>query len=142
MAEPGEFKITFDRAAEKKLLAAGPLALNRVTEALVRAVVKGSPYISGTNRRSVQSDAPKPNVRRVFTMSGYGALLELGTGVVGPRGKRIIPTKKKALWWPGAAHPVASVAGRRPTPYFKPAFDAVAARIPQILAKVRRETSG
>jgi hypothetical protein len=138
----GEFKITFNREAEKKLLAAGPLALNRTAEALVREVVKRSPFKTGTNRRSVQSDAPKPNVRRVFTTSGYGALLELGTGVFGPLGKRIIPTKKRALWWPGARHPVASVAGRRPTPYFKPAFDAVMGQVDQILGKVRRETSG
>ncbi len=108
----GEFKITFDRAAEKKLLAAGPIVLTRVAEAITKEAKKRSPFLTGTNRRSIDWDAPSPMTRRIFTQSGYGIFLEWGT-------------KKMAA-----------------RPYMKPAFDFVAGMIGQILAKVRQETSG
>ena len=113
-AKPGDFTITFDRAAEKKLLAAGPIALTRVAEAITKQakVHPPSPVLTGTNRRSIDWDAPSPNVRRVFTQSGYGAFLEFGT-------------KKMAA-----------------QPYMKPAFDLVRGSVDKIIAQVRRETSG
>ncbi len=53
----------------------------------------------------------------------YAAFVERGTGLFGPYKKRIYPTEKQALFWPGAAHPVKSIAGQKPQPYLKPAFD-------------------
>ena len=108
----GEFKITFDRAAEKKLLAAGEIALTRTAEAIRREAKIRSPFLTGTNRRSIEMDAPSPNVRRIFTQSGYGIFREWGT-------------KKMAA-----------------RPYMKPAFDFVLGSVDKIIAQVRRETSG
>lgn len=41
----------------------------------------------------------------------YGEYLETGTGIYGPKGQPfyIKPKEKKALFWPGATHPVKSV---------------------------------
>lgn len=46
-----------------------------------------------------------------------------GTGIYGPRGERIRPKTKKALMWPGAAHPVRSVAGMQPNDFVSPVVD-------------------
>ncbi len=48
----------------------------------------------------------------------YGVYVHEGTGIWGPNKKRIRPVNKKALFWPGAAHPVASVAGQKPNPFW------------------------
>lgn len=45
-----------------------------------------------------------------------------GTGIYGPRGQRIYPVTKKALYWPGADHPVRSVAGQRPNDFVSAAL--------------------
>ncbi len=45
-----------------------------------------------------------------------------GTGVYGPVGQRIRPTTAKALFWPGADHPVKSVAGMKPNDFVTPAL--------------------
>lgn len=49
----------------------------------------------------------------------YAAYVELGT-----RPHEIRPTEKKALYWPGAAHPVGKVnhPGTRPQPFLRPAL--------------------
>jgi len=52
--------------------------------------------------------------------------VEQGTGLFGPRGHVIVPTKKKALFWPGARHPVASVKGQRAQPFIAPSIAAAA----------------
>ncbi len=46
-----------------------------------------------------------------------------GTGVYGPTGSRIVPTTKKALYWPGADHPYTSVAGMPPNPFVDPLLE-------------------
>lgn len=43
-----------------------------------------------------------------------------GTGIYGPTGRRIVPTTAKALFWPGAQHPVRSVAGQKPNDFVSP----------------------
>lgn len=45
-----------------------------------------------------------------------------GTGIYGPRGQRIYPTTKRALYWPGADHPVRSVAGQQPNDFVEAAL--------------------
>jgi hypothetical protein len=51
------------------------------------------------------------------------SFVRYGTGIYGPRGQRIRPTTKKALMWPGAAHPVRSVAGQHPNDFVTPILD-------------------
>lgn len=43
-----------------------------------------------------------------------------GTGVYGPRGARIVPVTKKALYWDGANQPYRSVAGQKPNDFVAP----------------------
>ncbi len=54
--------------------------------------------------------------------SPYAEYVHEGTGIFGPRKRRIVPTSKKALFWPGAKHPVRSVAGMRPRPFMSKAI--------------------
>ena len=74
----------------------------------------------------VQAEEPPPGGAAISvrttqpTKLGY---VRYGTGVYGPRGERIRPTTKKALFWPGADHPVPSVAGMRPNDFVQPALD-------------------
>lgn len=46
-----------------------------------------------------------------------------GTGIYGPKGQRIRPTTKKALYWPDADHPVRSVRGMKPRDFVTPVLD-------------------
>lgn len=62
----------------------------------------------------------------------YAEHVHEGTGVYGPNGRPIViaPTNKKALFWPGAAHPVKKVVqqGVRPNPFFDRAAASVDAQ--------------
>ncbi len=49
-----------------------------------------------------------------------------GTGLFGPKGQRIRPTTKKALFWPTAQHPVRSVAGMKPNDFVTPIIEQAA----------------
>lgn len=50
------------------------------------AAVQGSPYRRGTNRRSIDFDVDRAKLTgRLFTQSGYGGYLEVGTSRMGPR---------------------------------------------------------
>lgn len=53
----------------------------------------------------------------------YAKFVHEGTGIFGPLKKKIVPTTKKALFWPGARHPVKSVKGMRPRPFFRIAIE-------------------
>lgn len=66
----------------------------------------------------------------------YGVYVHEGTGIWGPKKKRIYPVNKKALFWPGAAHPVASVAGQKPDPFMDRAADRAEPEIEDVFAEV------
>ncbi len=149
MAPKGIFRITINRHNLGVIKDAAPEFLDAFQDELLASARQKSPYQTGTNRRSIDGDAAKSadapaftfdseDTRRVFTQDGYGGLLETGTGIFGPTGKRIEPTNAKALFWPGAAHPVRSVKGRPATPYFRPALDATVARARLIAGQVKR----
>ena len=75
-------------------------------------------WVSGTEfslRVVVKSTMP--------TKLGYVCF---GTGIYGMRGARIVPTTKGALYWEGAAHPVASVRGQHPNNFVDPIATAMA----------------
>ena len=63
----------------------------------------------------------------------YGADVEYGT-----KAHVIRPRNKKALFWPGADHPVAQVnhPGTAPQPYMRPAFEKATADLDDIVAQV------
>lgn len=80
--------------------------------------VKEAPVRKGNLARSrttdVAPDGLKGSVR--FT-APYAEPVYRGTGLFGPYKKRIVPTTKKALFWPGAKHPVRSIAGMKANPW-------------------------
>ena len=83
-------------------------------EALVKSAQQTAPVRTGALRDSVSaSDATAEGglSAKVTYGAPYASFLHEGTGIYGPRGKPIIirPKKKKALFWPGAAHPVSVV---------------------------------
>lgn len=61
-----------------------------------------------------------PRVSVVCTQPTKLLYVTQGTGIYGPRGQRIVPLTKKALYWPGADHPVKSVAGQKPNDFVTP----------------------
>jgi HK97 gp10 family phage protein len=68
----------------------------------------------------------------------YALYNEIGTGLYGPYHQVIRPKTKKALWWPGAEHPVAYVKGMQPQPFLRPAADEV---YPKLREYIREEFS-
>lgn len=63
----------------------------------------------------------RQGVVRVTDAAPYAIFVHEGTGLYGPRKQKIViePTEKKALFWPGARHPVRRVVqlGQKPNPF-------------------------
>lgn len=57
---------------------AGEKALKKVVVAIASDVIKGSPYLTGNNRRSIMFEAQGLS-GSVYSTSGYGGGLETGT---------------------------------------------------------------
>ncbi len=99
--------------------------------------VEEAPHATGNlvNAITTEQDA---GGGRVFVSAAapYGVYVHQGTGIWGPSKKRIRPKNKKALFWPGAAHPVASVAGQKPNPFLDRAADRAAPEIEEIFGEV------
>lgn len=101
-----------------------------LTEAMTRSVL----ILEGDLKREVK--VKSGGTRRTFTHrveaggtrgvagsnSPIARYLHEGTGLYGPKKRRIVPTTKKALMWKGAAHPVRSVKGMRPDNYVERAL--------------------
>jgi hypothetical protein len=83
------------------------LAMEKSVFYLEGQVKRLTPVVTGTLRRSVtgRSTTMGPVVLGlVFSPQNYAAVVERGA-----RPRQIFPRKKKALYWPGARHPVAYV---------------------------------
>lgn len=67
----------------------------------------------------------------------YASYLHEGTGIYGPRGRMIVilPRRKRALWWPGAKHPVGRVvqSGIRPRDFVSGVISGIAADLERAL---------
>ena len=97
-------------------MASAPAELrSQIKWAMVQSVnaVKNSaqglaPYKTGTLRRSIFTDVTSDGMRGVVaqdsSIAPYGILQEYGT-----QAHEITPVNKKALFWPGALHPVKRV---------------------------------
>ena len=146
-----DFKITFNKKAEKQMLAIGERAVMVLAQEAKGIAIRKSPYKTGTNRRSIDFalrrefmrllqppvSVPRGAVAAIFTQSGYGAHLEFGTGVHGHTGKPIVPKKAKVLHWVDeeGEHFARSVQGMEARPYMRPALESVKARAGAILRK-------
>jgi hypothetical protein len=65
-----------------------------------------------------------------------------GTGIYGKYHTPIVPTTKKALFWPGAAHPVRSVAGQEANDFVTPIVTEEAPTAEEVLGMVVDELIG
>lgn len=74
---------------------------------------------SGRLANSLTSEVHDKVLRVGSTDCNYSVYIEMGTAA-----HIITPSNKKALYWPGARHPVAKVnhPGTRPYPYLRPAL--------------------
>ena len=104
----------FDGTAPEIIRKALESAMYEATAFLERQVREKTPVRTGHLRSTIHGEVI-PFGTAVKGIVGhqckYGDLVEFGTGVYGPKGQAytIVPKDKKALWWPGAKHPVGKV---------------------------------
>ena len=86
--------------------------------AIESAAVEEAPHRTGNLVNAISTEADSEG-GRVFVSDAarYAPYVHEGTGIYGPLGKPIRPTTKKALFWPGAPHPMTSVKGMRPNSF-------------------------
>lgn len=75
-------------------------------------VKKGN--LANTHTSDVNADG---TIGTVSFTALYAAYVHGGTGLYGPRRQMIRPKNTKALYWPGAAHPVRAVRGMPAQPF-------------------------
>lgn len=99
----------------KKATRAGMINLTAAVEARARrnAPVRTS-NLANTGTSVVNAEGTEGVVS--FT-APYAEYVHQGTGIYGPRKKKIVPVAKKALYWPGAAHPIRAVLGMKGRPF-------------------------
>jgi HK97 gp10 family phage protein len=89
-----------------------------VEEVEARAV-KEAPVKTSNLANSITSTVSADGKKGIIAATAhYAGFVHMGTGLFGPLKQRIFPTAKKALFWPGAAHPVKSIKGQKPNPFF------------------------
>lgn len=107
-------------------------ALLRIAERARDHVQSEAPYQTGDLRASHTVQSRGPGQVEMGTNWDYALFVHEGTGLYGPKKQRIRPKTKKALYWPGADHPVKSVAGQRPNPWLERVRDRVIPEIPAL----------
>lgn len=77
-----------------------------------------APVRTSNLANSGSSDVNAEGTRGTISfVAPYAHYVHEGTGLYGPHRTKIVPKNKKALYWPGAAHPVRSVKGQKPQPF-------------------------
>lgn len=93
--------------------------VNLVEEIEARAK-KEVPIRTGNLVNSITSTvSPDGRKAEVRATAPYAEFVHRGTGIFGPFKRPVVPTTKKALFWPGGRHPVRSVKGMRANPFFE-----------------------
>lgn len=91
-------------------------AIKQVTLGIAADAASNAPFKTGTLRRSITpifSESGRGKLKAIVgTNNPYAVFMEFGT-----RAHLILPVRKKALWWGGAAHPVKSVFHPGTKPY-------------------------
>ena len=129
------------KEVEDKVKKATKQGLADVVRDIANDAIKLSPKKDGENMRSIKYEVgPGGEVAKgelegaVYSTSGYGGYLEVGTGLFGPKKQMIIPRTAKMLVWEGKGGKLIfakAVRGRPATPYFKPALDKNAKNLPK-----------
>jgi len=102
---------------------AGMINLVATVESLaVRYAPVKTSNLARSRTTSVSEDGNKGSLS--FT-APYAMFVHEGTGLFGIYHRRIVPKTKKAMFWPGARHPVKSTAGMKGNPFATKAVDAV-----------------
>jgi len=110
----------------RKAVWAGMVRLVEAVEAKAKEEV---PVATSNLLRSITSTVSPDGTRgEIRATAPYAKFVHEGTGLYGPFKRLIRPTTKKALFWPGAAHPVKSVKGMKPNPFFARALRRVDAQ--------------
>jgi hypothetical protein len=105
------------------MLRAGMINLAEEVEARSK---KAAPVKTGNLLREIVSWVSGGGTKATVTSQApYSLWVHEGTGLFGPFKRRIVPTTKKALFWPGASHPVRSTAGMRGNPFFTRALGQI-----------------
>lgn len=111
-------------------------ALLQIAERAREHAWEAAPYRSGDLRASLTVQELDAATVAMGTNLEYAIFVHQGTGLWGPFKRRITPIRKKALYWPGAAHPVKSVKGQPPQPFLNTAWAKV---LPEAVALAASE---
>lgn len=108
-------------------------AVGFALSAIEAEAVREAPHRTGNLANAITHNRT-PSGGEVFVSgnAAYAVYVHQGTGLFGPRRERIRPTKKKALFWAGAAHPAPSVRGQRPNPFMDRAADRARPEVDRI----------
>jgi len=106
-------------------------------------VEEEAPVVTGNLVNSISSyavDRGASSYGVVALGSKYVAFVIEGTGIYGPRGTPIVPTRKKALafFYHGLKVVVRSVRGQRPNPFHIRAFRKSAPKLNEIVGRMLR----
>ncbi len=80
----------------------------------------GGSNLANSGTSEVNEDGSKGEIR--FT-APYSRYVHEGTGLYGPHRTKIVPKTAKALYWPGARHPVRAVKGMEGQPFLTDAAE-------------------
>ena len=120
-----KLKPLFDQPAEVMLKTIWAGMVNLVEEIEARAK-KEAPVRTSNLINSITSSVSSDGLKGDVTVGAkYAEFVHRGTGLFGPFKQKIFPKTKKALFWPGAAHPVKWVRGMRPNPFFDRALKQI-----------------
>lgn len=121
--------------AEAALLTGLQNALSAAGITVTNNIKLKTPVDTGILRASIQELGRTEDTVTIGTRLAYARFIEWGTGIYGPFKQRIHPTTKKALYWEGAEHPYASIAGMRSQPFMRSGLMASAPELPEIVAE-------
>jgi hypothetical protein len=102
---------------------AGMINLLATIESLA---VKYAPVKTSNLARSRTSNVSEDGNKGTLSFTApYAIFVHEGTGLFGIYHRRIVPKTKKAMFWPGAKHPVKSTAGMKANPWVTKAVNEV-----------------
>lgn len=105
----------------------------------IRPIMRGEMPVGKTRKLSgnvqAQTDGLTGSVGPNLDITPYAVWVHRGTGLYGPFKSRIVPVRKKALYWPGARHPVKSTAGQVANPFVERTYNQIKNPVEQIFEK-------
>ena len=112
--------------------------INRMIFAIEEKAVPLTPVQTGRLRGSFVGarilSTPFTLQGRVGTKLNYAPFVHFGTGIFGPRGKRIVPRQAKAMRWQQGGRTIfaKSTKGQKPNPFFQKGIDAATPQLDRI----------